>query len=68
MTFPLSLSDISLWLGFSAIVVLVTSELINLLPEFSPRIMINRSMLRTIGMGCGVAFIVTIALRVLSLA
>jgi len=63
MIFPLSFPDISLWLGATTIILLVTSELIISLPEYSPRILINKTMLRAIGAGCGIAFIITVILR-----
>jgi len=68
MIFPLSLSGISLWLGVTAVILLLTSELIALLPKYSQRILIDKTMLRAIGVGCGIAFLVTIILLLIPYA
>jgi VIT1/CCC1 family predicted Fe2+/Mn2+ transporter len=65
MQFPLTFSDISLWLAVTAIIVLVTSELLNSYPKVSARIAINRKLLRMSGLGLGVAFLVTVVMRVI---
>jgi len=67
MIFPLSLSDVSLWLGVTTIIVVVTSVLIGLLPDYSPRILINKRILRLIGIACGLAFMLTVILRVITI-
>jgi hypothetical protein len=64
MIFPLSFSDISLWLAATAIVLLVTSELVYSLPEISSRLMINKKHLRFAALGCGLGFIITVGMRV----
>jgi hypothetical protein len=64
MIFALSLSDISLWLAFTAILLLVASELIRSLPEYSGRILVDKTRLRLGAFGCGLGFLVTVALRV----
>jgi len=64
MNFPLSLSDISLWLAVTAIVLLITSELLYSLPEYSARIMINKKRLRLVAIGVGLAFLATVVMRV----
>ena len=64
MIFPLTLSDISLWLAVTAIILLITSELLYSLPEYSARIMIDKRKLRMVALGCGLGFLVTVALRV----
>lgn len=64
MIFPLSQSDISLWLGYATIVLLITSELLISLPEYSGRVRIGKKKLRLAGIGCGIAFLVTIVIRV----
>jgi hypothetical protein len=64
MNFPLSLSDISLWLAVTAILLLITSELLYSLPEYSARIMIDRKSLRLTAFGVGLAFLVTVVMRV----
>jgi hypothetical protein len=64
MIFPLTLSDISLWLAVTAIILLITSELIYSLPEISARIMIDKKRLRLVALGCGLGFLVTVVMRV----
>ena len=64
MQFPLTFSDISLWLAVTAIIVLVSSELLYSYPRFSSRIPINRKLLRLSGLGLGVAFLATVMMRV----
>jgi hypothetical protein len=64
MGFPLTLSDISLWLAVTAIILLITSELLYSLPEYSARIMIDRKSLRLTALGVGIGFLVTVVMRV----
>jgi hypothetical protein len=61
---PLSLSSISLWLAVTAIVLLLTSEIITLLPEYSRRLLISKKSLRMLGTGCGFAFILVVIIQV----
>ena len=63
MNFPLSLSDLSLWLAVMAIILLITSELLYSLPEISARIMIDRKRLRLAALGLGLGFLVTVLMR-----
>jgi len=63
MNFPLTFSDISLWLAVTAIVVLITSELLYSSPKISARTPINLKLLRITGLGLGVAFLITIIMR-----
>jgi len=67
MNFPLSLSDISLWLAVTAIILLITFELLHSLPEYSARLMIDKKRLKLVTLGCGLGFVVTVVLRVLQL-
>lgn len=64
MYFPLSLSDISLWLAVVAIILLVTSELLYSLPEYAARVMIDKRLLRMVALGCGLGFLITVVMRV----
>lgn len=61
--FPLSFPDIMIWLAFMAILLLTTSEVI-----FSfgakRRIALNKRKLRNASFIVGVAFIITVILRV----
>ena len=66
MSFPLSLSDLSLWLAVMAILLLVTSELLYSSPGFSARIPIDKRLLRMVALGCGIGFLVTVVMRVVS--
>jgi hypothetical protein len=61
---PLSLSSISLWLAVTAIVLLLTSEIITLLPEYSRRMLISKKSLRILGTGCGFAFVLVVIIQV----
>ncbi len=64
MNFPLNISDISLWLAITAIIVLITSELLYSYPKLSARIAINKKILRLSGLGLGLAFLATVVMRV----
>lgn len=68
MFFPLSLSDISLWLAVTALVLIVTSELMNAMPEFASTVALDKNMLRMIALGCGLGFFVTVAMRIMGYA
>jgi hypothetical protein len=63
MIFPLTLSDISLWLAVTALILLITSELLLSLPDFSARIIIDRKRLRLVALGVGASFLVTVVMR-----
>jgi hypothetical protein len=63
MIFPLSWADISLWLAAMAIILLATSELLNYSPEYA-KYNINRTVLRWVAIGCGLAFAVTVLLHI----
>ena len=67
MIFPLSSSDISLWLAVTAIILLTTSELLYSLPEYSARIGVNRQFLRMAAIGCGLGILVTVVMRVMGI-
>lgn len=60
MYLPLSLSDISLWLAAMALILLVTSELLYTMPDYSSRVIIDKKLLRIVALGCGIGFIATI--------
>ena len=67
MFFPLTASDFSLWLAVTAIILLITSELLYSAPGYSGRIAIDRNLLRMAAIGCGLAFLVTVIMRVMGL-
>jgi len=61
--FPLSFWDISLWLAVSAVIILVTSEVVS--PRYGRiNILINRKRLRNVALGVGVLFLVTVLIRI----
>jgi hypothetical protein len=64
MIFPLSISDISLWLAVTAIILLITSELLYSSPEYSARIVLDKHLLRMSAIGCGLGFLVTVLMRI----
>jgi hypothetical protein len=63
MNFPLSLSDISLWLAATAVILLITSELLISIPEYSGRVRIEKKIFRVAALSCGIAFLVTVLMR-----
>jgi len=66
MAFPLTFSDISLLLAIQAIAVLLSSELLS--PYYGKiTILINRKKLRTAGITLSLAFLVTVAIRIVSI-
>jgi len=67
LIFPLTSDDVTLWLAVAAIVLLIASELIYSLPEYSMRIRIERSRLRIVAIGCGVAFLASVVVKLLFL-
>jgi hypothetical protein len=64
MNFPLSVSDISLWLAFMAIILLITSELLSSSTGYSGNIVIEKKRLRLVALALGAGFMVTVIMRV----
>jgi hypothetical protein len=64
MSLPLSISDISLWLAATAIILLVTSELLFSYPKLSMHMLIEKKQLRLIALGCGLGFLATVIMRI----
>ena len=62
MEFPLSLLEISLWLAFNAIILLITSELIL---DLRPQAFIDKKRLRLVALFSGIAFMAAVALHAL---
>jgi hypothetical protein len=63
MQFPLSFSDITLWLAITAIILLATSELIS--PYYGKiNLLIDKNRLRLAALGVGIVFIVSIIAQV----
>ena len=63
MNFPLSFWDISLWLAVTAIILLITSELIS--PYYGKtNILINKKRLRNVSIIVSTLFLITVAIRI----
>ena len=63
MQFPLSLWDISLWLAVTAIILLVTSELIS--PHYGKtNLHIKKKRLRNVAVAISILFLITVAIRI----
>ncbi|MEJ5328312.1 MAG: hypothetical protein WHU54_08735 [Candidatus Bathyarchaeia archaeon] len=62
MNFPMTLSDISLWLAVMAIILLITTEIISSITE--PQIMIEKKRLRVVALALGIAFMATVVMRI----
>jgi hypothetical protein len=60
---PFTLSDLNLWLAAIAIILLITSELLNVSQEYSNRIPVSKTRIRIVAIGFGIAFLVTLVLR-----
>jgi hypothetical protein len=66
MDFPLSLWDISLWLAITAIILLVTSELISSYYG-KTNLLINKKRLRNVALTVSTLFLVTVAVRIVTI-
>ena len=64
MNFPLSTLDVGLWLAVTALILLITSELLYSLPEYSARLLIEKKSLRLVAVGSGLGFLLTVAMRI----
>jgi len=63
MQFPFSFWDISLWLAFTAIVLLATSELLS--PHYGKTyVLIEKRRLRGIALMLGILFLFTVLIRI----
>jgi hypothetical protein len=63
LVFPLSLGDVSLLLAVTAIVLLVTSEILS--PYYgAANLKINKKRLRNSAMTTSILFLVTVAIRI----
>jgi len=64
--FPLSFSDISLLLATTAIILLITSELLS--PYYGKiNIQINKKRLRNTALAFSILFLTTVAIRIISI-
>lgn len=66
MGFPLGLWDLSLWLAATSTILLVASELISL-HQSRVRIYVNKERLRNTAFAVSIAFLVTVAIRVVGI-
>jgi len=64
MRFPLSVSDIGLWLAVTAIILLVTSELLSSSTGRMGNVAIDKKRLRLVALALGIGFMVTVVMRV----
>jgi len=63
MYFPLSFWDVSLWLAVTAIILLITSELIS--PYYGKtNLLINKKRLRNVALTMSILFLITVAIRI----
>jgi hypothetical protein len=63
LTFPLTLLDASLVLAITAIVLLITSEILS--PYYGPsNLKINRKRLRNAALTTSILFLITVAIRI----
>lgn len=66
MSFPLGLWDISLWLAVTAIILLITSEMLS--PYYGrTNIQISRKRLRNVAVTVAILFLGTVAIRIVGL-
>ena len=63
MSFPLNFSDVSLWLAFAALILLITSEMVSF---YYGRInvQIDRKRLRNVALIVSILFLATIVIRI----
>lgn len=65
MKFPLGIWDISLLLGITAIILLITLELLS--PSYgSVNVTINRKRLKNVTMTVSTLFLITVAIRIIA--
>ncbi len=64
MQFPLSVSDIGLWLAVTAIMLLITSELISTSTGPLGNVAIDKKRLRIIALALGLGFMATVIMRI----
>jgi hypothetical protein len=66
MSFPLGFWDISLWLAITAIILLITLEMLS--PKYGKiNIHINRKRLRNVTLVVSILFLTTVAIRILNI-
>ena len=58
------MSDISLWLAVTAIILLITSELLSSSTGYLGSIVLNKKRLRLLALALGIGFMITVVMRV----
>ncbi len=66
MQFPLTFWDVSLWLAITAIILLITSEMLSSYYG-KINIRVDKKRLNSVAIVVSIAFVVTVALRVLNI-
>jgi len=64
MNFPMSMSDISLWLAVMAIILLITSELVSSASGYASDVIIEKKRLRLVALALGIGFMATVIVRI----
>jgi hypothetical protein len=64
MKFPLSISDIGLWLAVTAIILLVTSELLSSSTGKLENVAVEKKRLRIAALTLGLGFMATVVMRI----
>ena len=64
MNFPMSMSDISLWLAVMAIILLITSEILSSATQYYGNVVIDKKRLRLVAIALGLGFMATVVMRV----
>ena len=64
MKFPLTVSDIGLWLAVTAIILLITSELISSSTGELGNVAIEKKRLRIVALFLGMGFMATVIMRI----
>jgi len=64
MNFPMSIADISLWLAVTAIILLITSEILSSATKYSGDVVIDKKRLRLVAIALGLGFMATVVIRV----
>jgi hypothetical protein len=66
MTFPLGLWDISLWLAITAVILLITSEMLS--PHYGRiNMRIDRKKLKNAALTVSILFLITVAIKIINL-
>jgi hypothetical protein len=65
--FPLSLWDISLWLAVTAIVLLITSEILSSQRYGRINIRIDKKKLHNVAIVVSIVFLATVAIRIINM-